>query len=245
MRTSLTRCLVTLSIFVALVGCSTPSPIHTQYADQTVVIIHGLSKSERNMNTVKQGVMAAGFSVCMVDYSSVWATFEDVLESVDQQVDQCAKETKHLHFVGHSLGGLLSRAYLNDPDNQATKQKLGRVVMIGTPNHGSPLADKHANRWYAGIVGEVPRSLTSDDQGFSQQLPTPDYSLGIIAGTSHYIVTNHLFNGPNDGLVSVESTQLANMTDFIELDVGHMAMPHDEQVIYQVIHFLLNGQFEH
>ncbi|MGR5541532.1 alpha/beta hydrolase, partial [Vibrio campbellii] len=88
-------------------------------------------------------------------------------------------------------------------------------------------------------------SLTSDDQGFSQQLPTPDYSLGIIAGTSHYIVTNHLFNGPNDGLVSVESTQLANMTDFIKLDVGHMAMPHDEQVIYQVIHFLLNGQFEH
>jgi len=43
-------------------------------------------------------------------------------------------------LVGHSMGGLISRSYVQDPDNPANVRK---VIMVATPNHGARSLDSH------------------------------------------------------------------------------------------------------
>jgi pimeloyl-ACP methyl ester carboxylesterase len=54
-------------------------------------------------------------------------------------IDRITAATGHkeIDIVSHSMGGLDTRAYLD----QNAQEKVGKLVMIGTPNHGSVLAD--------------------------------------------------------------------------------------------------------
>jgi hypothetical protein len=83
------------------------------------------------------------------------------------------------------------------------------------------------------------------DRSLGNQLPPPTYSLGAIAGTNSNFTTDRYFDGVNDGLVSLESSQISGMQDFIALDVTHIDMPYDPDVAYQTMHFLQTGQFDH
>jgi len=96
-----------------------------------------------------------------------------------------------------------------------------------------------------GISGEVGQSLVTGEKSLGNQLKEVNVNLGIIAGTKSSALTNDVFNGPNDGLVSVVSAKLASMSDFIALEVGHSSMRYNAEVAEQAIHFLQHGYFRH
>jgi hypothetical protein len=52
-----------------------------------------------------------------------------------------------------------------------------------------------------------------------------------------------VFNGDNDGKVSVASTRLPEMKDHLVVDSGHTFIMNDGEVIRQVLAFLRNGSF--
>ena len=58
-------------------------------------------------------------------------------------------------------------------------------------------------------------------------------------------MTEKYFTSANDGLVSVESTKLANMKDHIVLEVGHASIRYDKEVTNQILYFIKNGRFDH
>lgn len=148
-----------------------------------------------------------------------------------------------MHFVGHSMGGLIIEDYLQQhrPDN------LGYVVMIGTPHHGSEMADAlYQQAWYQWLFGPAGQELTT----FARQKWAgykADYPLGSIAGTRHpfYWPANQYFYGPHDGRVSVSSTQILGMQDHICLPCDHTTLPFMPKTSHQVSAFLKNGFFEH
>jgi len=180
-----------------------------------------------------------------LDYATIGESIDDVLAETTKQIDDCLLHASKVHFVGHSLGGLVIRAYLQNNQHQLEKINIAEVVLIGTPNKGSELADHFSDSWLMEVGGGISRALVTGSSSLGNNLDETDVNVGIIAGTKSTSLTSDQFDGPNDGLVSVESTKLNNMTDFITIDVSHSMMRYNLDVAEQTIHFLQNGKFQH
>jgi triacylglycerol esterase/lipase EstA (alpha/beta hydrolase family) len=236
-----------LSLSLVISGCSVSAKPPAQYApdSEIVVLAHGLGRSDIAMWRLTQRLEDAGYYVCVLDYDTIGESVLSVFESTSAQIDLCVESAPIIHFVGHSLGGLVVRSYLQEHQALLDSNRLGEVVLMGTPNKGSELADHYDNSWLMEIGGEISQALMTGSNSLGNQLKELDIDMGIIAGTKSTSFTDDLFDGPNDGLVSVESTKLGSMTDFIEIDVGHSNMRYNSEVAEQTIHFLRHGHFNH
>jgi len=161
-------------------------------------------------------------------------------DAISDSIIKCSDSNK-IHFVTHSLGGILVRQYLssNSIDN------LGRVVMLAPPNKGSEVTDNLKNNYvYKIINGPAGSQLGTDSASVPNKLGSADFEVGIIAGNSTINpILSFMLPNPDDGKVSVESTKLEGMTDHIEMPVSHTFILSDDDVIDQVIHFLKKGEF--
>lgn len=236
-------------VALALTGCGLiypePFPILHTVEDESVVLIHGLGRGAANMRQLKIRLEIQGYEVCNIDYATIGKGVDSMVEETSEKIDECILSERKVHFVGHSLGGLVIRSYLADHPSVVANDNLGYVVTLGTPHHGSEVADKFDGSVLIEVAGGVSQSLVTGDRSLGNQLPPPNYSLGAIAGTNSNFTTDRYFDGVNDGLVSLESSQISGMQDFIALDVTHIDMPYDPDVAYQTMHFLQTGQFDH
>ncbi len=205
-----------------------------------VVLIHGLARGNAVMWLLASRLEDAGFHVHRVGYSSLNRSPEQMLEEVQSQIDECCvAHPRRVHFVGHSMGGLLIRAYLED----RSVENLGRVVLIGTPNQGTEVVDRFRDRWWMQMLGPAALSLGTDDESFPKSLAPPYYPVGVIAGESRLDIDDEILPGKDDGLVPVEATKLEGMSDFIVVESGHALMRYDEEVARQTVAFLSDGEF--
>ncbi len=240
---NLTACLlISLDVATATASAESTPAADDQATRDTVVLLHGLWRSRTAMWLMAHRLENAGFQVERIGYDSTHQTPEQILDSVAAQIDACCKALPHtLHFVGHSLGGLIIRAYLAE---NAVRQQ-GRVVLIGTPNKGTPLVDAFQDSWWLALAGPTARALGTDPGSFPRSLPPPEYPVGVIAGLSENGLARHFLADSSDGLVPVESTKLVGMVDFIMVKAGHSSMRYSEEVARQTIAFLRRGQFTH
>lgn len=207
-----------------------------------VVLLHGLARGSLSMWLLAHRLERAGYEVTSVDYDSVGETPEAVLAEAHAQIDACCLQGGQvIHFVGHSLGGLVIRAYLASHK----VERLGRVVLIGTPNSGTPLVDHHRDAWWMGLAGATAASLGTGPDSLPRSLPAPYYPVGVIAGMTRNGFFSDLIQGEDDGMVPVASAKLAGMRDFVVVDSGHSMMRYDADVARQAIAFLKNGRFIH
>ncbi len=214
--------------------------------NEKVVLLHGLGRSEMAMLQLESALTAAGFDVHSVGYPSMDEAPATLLKTVADKIETCCTDSKQtVHFVGHSLGGLLIRAYLADHE----QQNMGRVVLLGSPNKGSELADVEDTETLPTrlleMAGPTAKALRTGPSGFPASLPPPHYPVGIIAGTRDNRLANEWLPIPNDGLVSVDSARLNGMDDFVSFDVTHWDLRSDPRVAEQVVAFLEDGRFEH
>lgn len=212
--------------------------------DDCVVILHGLARTSGAMKPLVMPLEAAGHNVVNVDYPSRKKTIEELapLAVKELGVDQC-EGVGRVHFVTHSLGGILVRYYLE----HNSIENLGKVVMIAPPNQGSEVVDSLRDvPGYLIFNGPAGMQLGTDENSIPRQLGPVAFTLGVIAGTDtiNPILSQYLPN-PDDGKVSLESTKVDGMTDFIVFPHTHTFIMRSEQVIKQVIHFIEHGKFNH
>ena len=212
-------------------------------AKDCVVLLHGLARSAGAMDTMQQALEEAGYHTVNVDYPSRDYSVEALAPmAITPALVQCRSEqSRAIHFVTHSMGGILLRQYLQH--NVITD--LGRVVMMGPPNQGSQVVDNLKDvPGFEAFNGPAGMQLGTGEHDIPKQLGPVSFELGVIAGTSsiNLILSNFLPN-PDDGKVSVENTKVQGMCALVTVNVSHPFLMKRQQVIDQVLHFLRSGSF--
>jgi triacylglycerol lipase len=209
-----------------------------------VVMLHGLGRSERAMRRIARRFQESGFSAIPIGYDSTSQTLDQIVDEVSGRLADCCEQAERLHFVTHSLGGIVLRAWVAqatpDPD------RLGRVVMLSPPNHGSVLVDRLGD--LSSLLGPTGSELGTAPDSAPNRLNTlgpVEFELGVIAGDRSWNpLGSLLLDGPDDGTVSVESAKVPGMRDFVILPTSHSFMMYDREVARQAIYFIENGRFD-
>ena len=216
----------------------------TANAAECVVLLHGLIRTSASMEPMYEALRDEGFDAVNIDYPSRDHTIEKLAPlAVGAGLDGCRAidDVERIHFVTHSLGGILLRQYLIDNEIP----ELGRVVMLGPPNQGSIAVDKLVDvpgfDWMNGPAG---RQLGKGDKSVPLSLGPAKFELGVIAGDrSIDPITSAVLENPDDGRVSVEDTKLDGMDDFVVVRHSHAFMMRMQLPIKLTIHFLQSGAF--
>ena len=221
-------------------------------ASSLVILLHGLSRSYRSMRRLEEQIAIAGYRTLNWDYPgrrhslpALVEKFRDVLNGLDER-DRADGQT--VHFVTHSLGGLIVRGALTQ---EPVPVHPGRIVMIAPPNKGVQLPGRKRFRKVLGWLYGRPLLDVATPSEIMDRLGAPEADLGIIAGTRQFHWVNPSSwvtawvhrHRPHDGTVEVAHTQLEEMDDFIEVDASHTFICDEPEVIRQTVYFLEHGAF--
>jgi len=219
-------------------------PASANATQDGVVLLHGISRTARSFRKMQTALEGTGFVTLNMDYASRRKALEVLAEDIHPAIQRFTDSIDgSVHFVCHSMGGLLARVYIA----RYRPKDLGRVVMLGTPNSGSEIADRLGHfRAYRAFFGPAGQQLgTRRDEAVSVLFPPVDYPVGIIAGNrSIYPIVSTFLPKPHDGRVSVANTKLDGMKDHIVIRTSHPWLVRNSVAIEQAIAFLVEGKFK-
>ncbi len=200
--------------------------------------MHGIA-----MEFLRRRVARCGYRALAYSYPSLRLTLS---ENVERLAQYCRGiDAQRLHFVGHSLGGLVVLRMLERAPHLVTGLAPGRVVLAGPPFAGS---------FAAGRLARLPGGRAALGRSLPEWLASAGGAgcagreVGVIAGSRRLGAARLVAPdqpAPNDGVVSVGETRLPGMRDHIVLKVSHSGMLVSRSVAHQICAFLRSGAFEH
>lgn len=202
-----------------------------------IVLVHGLWNRGWMMTRMARRLRTRGHAVSVFSYPTRAADLDGHADALHAFVNDAPPRTA-LHFVGHSMGGLV----ILDMLSRFGDLPPGRVVLMGTPVRGSAVVRRLAKLpGQDFIFGNIRQDLL---RGYRHAPEGRD--IGMIRGTRSFgfgrIAGRH--PEPNDGSVRVSETKLDGLRDTVELDVAHTGMLVSEKVVDEVEHFLRYGVFK-
>lgn len=193
------------------------------------------------MNPVERFYRSLGYNVVNISYPSTEFDIPTIVtDYLAPQIDGIVNNADQPpHFVTHSMGGILVRYYYQIHRDK----KPGRVVMLAPPNGGSEIVDSTSALPFAD-PSPATVQLSAKKTSWVNQLEPSTFELGIIAGNGNKnILTDSLLPGPDDGVVTVESTKLETMQDFITVPLKHYFLRSNQYVLQQSAYFIQHGRF--
>jgi len=211
------------------------------YTKETVVLIHGLARTSSSMNKMQTALNEAGYHTLNIDYPSRKHRVEVLAASVREQIAAETEPSTTIHFVTHSMGGILVRQM----QKETPLPNIGRVVMLSPPNQGSEVIDRIGSHTAVQKVnGPAGNQLGTHSDSFVSQLGPVDFEVGVITGDrSINWINSAMIPGKDDGKVSTESAKVEGMTDYKVVHVTHPMIMKRKVVIHETLHFLKIGTF--
>ena len=203
---------------------------------EAVVLIHGMGRTQLSMWLLARRLTRAGYRTYHFQYVAAFnQSIMDMGASLVHYLVEKVDAPKY-HLVGHSLGGVIIRAGFK----KGYPEGLSKVVMLGTPNRPSLLAQQLKNRGaFKLFSGRAGQELASET--FFEELPTPSVPFGVIAGNVGQRLT---FDEDNDGIVKVSTTKLGGMADFTTVPRIHTFIMNGPETAEHCEHFLAFSRFK-
>ena len=235
---------VFLLTFILLSGCVTGNNPVTKpdlldeivvKKDATIVLLHGQRRTRLSMVVLGKRFRSAGYQTLNFPYNQTIHSLDEISGQLVEFIGQKVK-TSDYHLIGHSLGNVIIRnAFRKDyPDG------LGKIVMLAPPNQPAHLAKCFKNNLiYRVFTGDSGQKLS--EEKFYRDLPIPRVPFGVIAGDKGQRLT---FSEPNDGVVTVESTKLEGMADWVLLHHGHTFIMNCKDTFEHCVRFIESGRFK-
>ncbi|MEL7463159.1 MAG: alpha/beta fold hydrolase [Pseudomonadota bacterium] len=219
-----------------------PRAVHSGGKGETVVLLHGLGRTRASLLLMERVLIRAGYHVVNNSYPSRSASIDALAEqAVGEALEQASKRGGAVHFVTHSMGGILLRAWYRDHPPETE----GRAVMLAPPYRGSEVINAIKELGLAeAAVGPAGAELAAGPDGAPAQLPDPPIEFGVIAGDRSVSVMSAFIPGRDDGKVSVASTMTSGAADHMVLPVTHTFLMNEPMTIWQTSHFLRHGRFD-
>ncbi len=245
---------ISILFFIAVFLCNCSGPcvrtseaedtVMTKHNNEFVILLHGMGRTKRSMRKLEKHLLSKGYKTLNPGYPSTNKSIKSIAEeNIPAIVAKCRKQkASRIHFVTHSLGGIVVRQYLQTN----SLPKGSRIVMMAPPNHGSEIADYLKGFFlYKWLNGPAGQELGTDKHSVPNILKPIKAEVGIITGNKNLNpLFSSLISGQDDGKVSVESAKLDGMKDFIVLPCNHTFIMKDKAVMEQVVFFLGHGKFD-
>ena len=250
--------LVAAYLVLVLSGCCNPStpvdwvmnlPPNSEYEDlrapddePTLVILqHGIWRSSWALWRLERSLEEHGYEVLNTSYPSTRKTIEEHAALLEKRIEARLKdragELPRLCFVGHSMGGLVIRSYLQRP----AARKADTCVFLGTPHRGASMADAKKESWWFPLVmgGKAALQLSPSAAIYTSLGPVPCAEIGtIIGGQGDDEGLSEEIPGDDDGTVGVTEAHLQEETDSVLLKTGHTRLSFTAEPIHMVLRFL-------
>ncbi|SDO10081.1 Triacylglycerol esterase/lipase EstA, alpha/beta hydrolase fold [Janthinobacterium sp. OK676] len=186
-----------------------------------VLLVHGYVCNRGYWTKLSLQLAQAGIAHDAVDLEPINADIEDFVPQIEQAIGQlCARTgSERVIIVAHSMGGLVARAWLR----RFGAARVARIVTIGTPHHGTALANLAA-----GTNARQMSRVDGTPSGWLAQLAaseTPETRALITSIYSHH-----------DNIVAPQSSaQLPGARNLAFGGIGHVALASDARVLRQVL----------
>ncbi|MGB0412398.1 MAG: esterase/lipase family protein [Pikeienuella sp.] len=206
-----------------------------------VIMLHGLARTATSLLILEKRLEAEGYEIVNETYPSREKPLPELIETVIPPLIAQCHDAERVHFVTHSMGGIILRGFLADH----SVHNLGRIVMLAPPNKGSELVSRMKDLpGFEALNGPAGMQLGADMDSIPNSIQDVEAEIGVIAGDlALNPIYDALIEGPNDGKVSVDSTKLDVMTDHVVLPVSHTFMMNSAEVARQTALFLRTGRF--
>jgi len=212
-------------------------------AAEGLILLHGLCRTPASMAKMATELTSAGFAVANVGYDSRHHSIEELGEQAigpalaSPRLRDCSK----IHFVTHSMGGLLVRSYFK----RHPTDRVGRVVMLAPPNQGSEIVDKLGS-WFLfqKLNGPAGAEMGTGPESTANSLGPVNFECGVIAGDrSLNWINSLLIPGNDDGKVSLARSKVAGMKEHLVIHTTHPFIMKNREAIRHTLRFLLTGTF--
>jgi len=218
--------------------------MRTPATPDTVVLIHGLGRTPRSMWAVALWLRFCGYRVVSIGYPSRSVS---IAEAVERHVEPGLAELKleagsRVHFVTHSLGGIVFRAWAARRDPVFP---LGRAVLLVPPNQGSEIVDLvRPLGWPRLLLGPVIDELGTEPHHTPKALGALPPGTGVIMGNKGTLrLFGHVLGAEHDGIVSTQGGQVEGQADFTVLPVNHLTVLFRPCVMRAIHRFLQTESF--
>lgn len=180
---------------------------------------------------MRNALRSAGFSVHLFGYPSIRKSLDVSARALQTYVS--AINARQIDFIAHSMGGLLLFHYFT----LFQEQRVGKVVLMGTPLHGSAVASTGAR---IALLKPLLGANCDILQRGIEQWSAPGEVI-MIAGTRRFGVGRILARQlavPNDGTVAVAETRHPRLSSHYEISESHSSMLYSGEAIRIIRDFL-------
>lgn len=190
-------------------------------AGTPIILLHGLVDNGSIFVTLRRSLRRRGFGrVITLNYSPFTSDARDVARRLATLVEKTCEETgyERVHVVGHSLGGLIARYYVQRLGGDA---RVHTVCTLGTPHTGTRTAHLLPQR--------LVRQLRPSSEILAELAePAPGISTRFVA-----------FWSDLDELIVPKRAARIDHPDLAARNVllngvGHMALPLDGRVVREI-----------